>query len=59
MCNQQTVQNVMNIVAQNTPPWFGMLVGHVTNNITLSNIALVTSIIYSVVNIWSHFRKRK
>lgn len=55
MQNNHVIQAVM----QNTPPWVGVLVGHFSNDITLSNIALLASIAYSVVNIWSHFRKKK
>lgn len=47
------------ILAQISPPWLGVLIGHVANSVTLSNIALLTSIAYSVVNIWAHFRKKK
>lgn len=49
----------LQIVAQNMPPWLGIVISHVSNDITLSNIALVTSIVYSMVNIWAHFRKKK
>lgn len=52
-------QHVIQIVAQNSPPWLGVLIGHVSSDMTLSNIALLTSIAYSVVNIWAHFRKKK
>lgn len=50
---------VMAALAQISPPWIGVAVGHFADNITLSNIALLASIAYSIVNIWAHFRKKK
>lgn len=51
--------HIVQAVAQNMPPWLGVMVGHLSQDATLSNIALLTSIAYSVVNIWAHFRKKK
>ena len=51
--------HVVNAIAQNMPPWVGVFIGHFSQNVTLSNIALLTSIAYSVVNIWSHLRNKK
>lgn len=45
-------------IAQNMPPWLGVFIGHVSANATLSNIALLTSIAYSVVNIWYIVRRK-
>lgn len=47
------------IIAQNSPPWLGVLIGHVTHDVTLSNIALVMSIVYSAVNIVVHLKKKR
>jgi hypothetical protein len=52
-------QHIAAMVAQNTPPWLTFLIGHVSSSVTLSNIALLTSIAYSVVNIWAHLKRRK
>lgn len=51
--------HIIQAIVQNTPPWVGVVVGHLSSNMTLSNIALLTSIAYSVVNIWAHLGKRK
>jgi hypothetical protein len=52
-------QVVLQVVAQNSPPWLGVLLGHLVQDATLSNIALLSSIAYSIVNIWVHLRKKK
>jgi hypothetical protein len=49
--------HILHAIAQNMPPWLGVALGHFSQNVTLSNIALLTSIAYSVVNIWVHLRK--
>jgi hypothetical protein len=51
-------QTLLGLIAQNTPPWLGIAIGHWAND-PLSSIALLTAIAYNVVNIWSHLRKRK
>lgn len=48
----------MQVLAQNMPPWIGVFIGHVVQDATLSNIALLMSIAYSAVNIWIHIRKK-
>lgn len=37
-------------VLQTLPAWIGLFIGHVIDGITLSNIAFVASIVYSVVH---------
>lgn len=49
---------LLQIVAQNSPPWVGIAIGHFSGD-PLSSIALMTAIAYNVVNIWAHFRKKK
>lgn len=51
--------HIVQAIAQSTPPWFAFIVGHVSSSITLSNLALLSSTVYSLVSIWSHFRKKK
>lgn len=46
-------------VIQTSPAWIGLAVGHFVDSITLSNIALAASIMYSVVNIYMALRRRK
>lgn len=41
------------------PSWLLYGVGHFVSAITLSNIALVMSIVCSVVTIWAHFAKKR
>lgn len=54
MQNNHFVQSI----AQNIPPWIGVAIGHLSSNLTLSNIALLTSIAYSVVNTWALIRRK-
>lgn len=49
---------LLQVLAQNSPPWLGIAVAHFSGD-PLSSIALLTAIAYNVVNIWSHFRKKK
>lgn len=51
-------QTLLQVIAQNTPPWIGVAIGHWTSD-PLSSIALMTAIAYNVVNIWVHLRKKK
>lgn len=51
--------HVLQVVAQNMPPWIGVFIGHIAPDVTLSNIALVMSIIYSAVNIFVHLKKKR
>lgn len=51
--------HILHTIAQNTPPWLGVVIGHLAQNVTLSNVALLASISYSVVNIWALLRKRR
>ncbi|WP_233854127.1 hypothetical protein [Paraburkholderia sp. HD33-4] len=37
--------------------WLAFAMGHFVSDITLSNIALVLSIVCSVVTIWAHFAR--
>lgn len=41
------------------PPWIGILVGHVADDMTVSNIASVASIAYCVIGCYVMLRKRK
>jgi hypothetical protein len=50
--------HILNAIVQNTPPWVGVVIGHLSQNVTLSNIALLASITYSVVNVWTLLRKK-
>lgn len=50
--------HIWQAIAQNTPPWLGIAIGHFAGD-PLSSIALLTAIAYNVINIWSHFRKKK
>lgn len=49
---------LLQLIAQNTPPWIGLAIGHWAND-PLSTIALLTAIAYNVVNIWANVRKKK
>lgn len=54
----QNHQTLMQVIAQNVPPWLGVAIGHWASD-TLSIIAIVTTIAYNVVNIRAHMRKTK
>ena len=41
------------------PPWIGIAIGHVANDITVSNIASIASIAYCVVGVWVMLRRNR
>lgn len=45
-------------LAKSVFAWVCTAVGWVTNDITLSRAALITSIVYSVVNVWVVLERR-
>lgn len=51
--------HILQAIVQNTPPWLGVAIGHLCQNVTLSNVALLASISYSVVNVWVLLRRKK
>ena len=55
----EQIHKAISTVGQLVPPWAGVALGHFADNVTLQNIALVASIVYSVIGTWMHFRKTK
>jgi hypothetical protein len=49
---------IVQMLAQNSPPWLLVALGHWSAD-PLSSVALLTAIAYNIVNIWAHFRKKK
>jgi hypothetical protein len=41
------------------PPWVGIVIGHISNDLTISNLASFASIAYCVVGVWVMLRRRK
>jgi hypothetical protein len=52
-------QTTITSVLQTVPSWMGVALGHFSENVTLANVALVASIVYSVVNVWYILRRKR
>lgn len=53
------IHKTISSVGSAIPPWVGVAIGHFVGNVTIQNVALLTSIVYSVIGTWAHFRKQQ
>jgi hypothetical protein len=57
--NGEAMGNHHTTILSMLPPWVGIVIGHISNDLTISNLASFASIAYCVVGVWVMLRRRK